>query len=139
MRENTKNLTRSLNTSAQTQNTPAQSQNRSAQIQTNDPSPQTSQTSTSPLEDQWASVLKIYQEDPINALVLAQNFQAIKETLNTGPEGVTKVVHSMDEAIETLFEFTEIYKASHELFLLAVKGMLPASFYLPAWRQHVPP
>jgi hypothetical protein len=84
-------------------------------------------------------VLKIYKEDPVNALVLAQNFQAIKETIQTGPTGVTNVVHSMADAIETLFAFSETYKASHELFLLAVKGMLPASFDLTSWRQQVPP
>jgi predicted phage-related endonuclease len=36
----------------------------------------------------------------------------------------------MDEAIDTLFPFSEIYQAGHEFFLLAVKGTLPPAFDL---------
>jgi hypothetical protein len=125
MRENTKNLTRS-------KNTPTRSKTKQALQPTN-------QTATSSIQDQWASVLNIYKDDPINALVLAQNFQVIKDTLRTGPKGVTNVVHSIDEAIETLFAFSEIYKACHEFFLLAVKGTLPADFDLRNMRHQVPP
>jgi Rad3-related DNA helicase len=125
MGENTKNLTRSKNIPTRNE--------------TNQALPPANQTSTSALQDQWPSVLKIYKQDPINALVLAQNFQAIKDILRTGPTGVTNVVHSMDEAIETLFAFSEIYKASHELFLLAVKGTLPAGFDLTDLARQIPP
>jgi len=82
------------------------------------------------LEDQWAVVLDPYEDHPIKALILAQNFQAIKDILETGPQGAVYVIQSMDEAIDTLFPFSEIYQAGREFFLLAVKGTLPPAFDL---------
>jgi hypothetical protein len=82
------------------------------------------------LEDQWAVVLDPYEDHPIKALVLAQNFQAIKDILETRPEGAVQVIQSMDEAIDTLFPFSETYQAGREFFLLAVTGTLPPGFDL---------
>jgi hypothetical protein len=89
-----------------------------------------SEHAINPLEDQWAGVLNTYQNHPVKALILAQNFQAIKDILETGPQGTVQVIQSMDEAIDTLFPFSEIYQAGREFFLLAVKGTLPPAFDL---------
>ena len=89
-----------------------------------------SEHANNPLEDQWAVVLEPYEDYPIKALILAQNFQAIKEILETGPQGAVQVIQSMDEAIDTLFPFSEIYQAGREFFLLAVKGTIPPAFDL---------
>jgi hypothetical protein len=43
--------------------------------------------------------------------------QAIKDVLETGPSGAVQVVRSMEEAIDTLFPFSEIYKAGREFYL----------------------
>ena len=89
-----------------------------------------SDTSDNPLEDQWEIILDPYQDDPVNALILAQNFQAIKDVLELGPSGIAQVIQSMDDAIDTLFPFSEFYKAGREFFLLAVKGTLRPAFDL---------
>ena len=87
-----------------------------------------SYTRHNPLEDQWKAILEPYEDDPVNALILAQNFQVIKDVLETGPSGTVLVIQSLDEAIETLFPFSEYYKAGLEFFLLAVKGTLKPAF-----------
>lgn len=87
-------------------------------------------TRFNPLEDQWEVIFEHYADDPVNALILAQNFQAIKDVLETGPAGTVLVIRSMDEAIDTLFPFSEYYKAGREFFLLAVKGTLRPAFDL---------
>jgi hypothetical protein len=64
------------------------------------------------------------------ALTLAQNFQAIKDLLETGPRGAVQVARSMEEAIDTLFPYSEIYKAGREFCVLAVQGTLRPAFDL---------
>lgn len=44
--------------------------------------------------------------------------------------GRLHVIQLMDEAIETLFPFSEFYNEGRELFLLATQGKLPAAFDL---------
>lgn len=83
-----------------------------------------------PLEDQWSVVLNAYEDEPDLAFILAQNFQVMKNVLETGPSGAVHVIESFEEAIETLFPFSEYYKAGREFFLLAVKGTLPPAFDL---------
>jgi hypothetical protein len=74
-------------------------------------------TTHNPLEEQWEAILEPYQDDPVNALILAQNFQAIKDVLETGPSGTVWVIQSLDEAIETLFPFSEHYQAGREFLI----------------------
>ena len=117
MREHTKNKQRG------TKRTPRQEQEDAMQHADNS-------TTYNPLEDQWAVVLNAYEDQPDLALILAQNFQAMKNLLETGPSGVVLVMRSAEEAIETLFPFSEFYKAGREFFLLAVKGTLRPAFDL---------
>jgi len=88
------------------------------------------ETTHNALEDQWAVVLNAYEDEPDLAFILAQNFQVMKDVVETGPSGAVQVIESFEEAIETLFPFSEYYKAGHEFFLLAVKGTLPPAFDL---------
>lgn len=98
-----------------------------------------SKHSNNPLQDQWAVVLNPYEDHPLKALILAQNFQAIKDVLERGPQGALQVIQSMDEAIDALFPFSEIYQAGHEFFLLAVKGTLPPAFDLTRLAEQARP
>ena len=82
------------------------------------------------LEDQWAVVLDAYEDEPDLAFILAQNFQVMKDVLETGPSGAKQIIESFEEAIETLFPFSEYYKAGREFFLLAVQGTLRPAFDL---------
>jgi hypothetical protein len=89
-----------------------------------------SETTHNPLEDQWEVVLNAYEDEPDLAFILAQNFHVMKGVLETGPSGAKQVIESFDEAIETLFPFSEYYEAGREFFLLAVKGTLRPAFDL---------
>ena len=86
------------------------------------------ETPNNPLEDQWSVVLNAYEDEPDLAFILAQNFQVMKNVLETGPSGAVQVIESFEEAIETLFPFSEYYKAGFEFFDLAVKGTLRPAF-----------
>jgi len=86
------------------------------------------ETTNYSLEDQWAVVLDAYEDEPNLAFILAQNFQVMKDLLETGPSGAAQVIESFEEAIETLFPFSEYYKAGFEFFDLAVKGTLRPAF-----------
>ena len=88
------------------------------------------ETTHSPLEDQWTVVLDPYEDEPNLALILAQNFQVMKDLLKSGPSGAVQVIESFEDAIETLFPFSEYYKAGREFFLLAVEGTLRPAFDL---------
>lgn len=88
------------------------------------------QTTNYSLEDQWAVVLDAYEDEPNLAFILAQNFQVMKDLLETGPSGARQVIESFEEAIETLFPFSEYYTAGREFFLLAVEGTLRPAFDL---------
>ena len=80
------------------------------------------------LEDQWAVVLDAYEDEPNLAFILAQNFQVMKDVLETGPSGAKQVIESFEEAIETLFPFSEHYEAGREFFSAGSAGNAPASF-----------
>jgi hypothetical protein len=41
----------------------------------------------------------------------------MKDVLETGPPGAKQVIESFEEAIETLFPFSERYEAGREFFL----------------------
>jgi hypothetical protein len=92
--------------------------------------PTDNQTTHNLLEDQWSVVLNAYEDEPDLAFILAQNFQVMKDVLETGPSGAKQVIESFEEAIETLFPFSEHYEAGREFFLLAVKGTLRPAFDL---------
>lgn len=88
------------------------------------------ETTNNSLEDQWAVVLDAYEDEPNLAFILAQNFQVMKDLLETGPSGAVQVIESFEEAIEALFPFSEHYQAGREFFRLAVKGTLRPAFDL---------
>jgi len=89
-----------------------------------------SQITDNPLETQWEGVFIPYENYPLMALTLAQNLQAIKDALESGPSGTIPALHSIEDAIETLFPFSEFYHAGFDLFLLAVLGRLTPAFDL---------
>lgn len=89
-----------------------------------------SETSNSPLGDQWEVVVSPYEDHPSHGANPRAELQAIKDRVETGPSGAVQVVRSMEEAIDTLFPFSEIYKADRDFYLLAVKGTLTPAFDL---------
>jgi len=80
------------------------------------------ETPNNPLEDQWSVVLNAYEDEPDLAFILAQNFQVMKNVLETGPSGAVQVIESFEEAIETLFPFSKYYKAGREFFSFGSAG-----------------
>ena len=59
----------------------------------------------------------------------------MKDLLETGPSGAVQVIESFEDAIETLFPFSEFYKAGREFFDLAVKGTLRPAFDLTKFAE----
>lgn len=73
------------------------------------------------MSDTWNTVLEPFSNDPASAFVLAQIFNALKETIRTDPD---QAIATLDQAIEELYPYTEIYKAQFQVYKLAVEGKL---------------
>jgi uncharacterized protein YecA (UPF0149 family) len=72
------------------------------------------------MSDTW-NVFEPFSDEPQSAFVLAQILSQLKETIKTNPE---EAITTLDQAIEELYPYTEIYKAQYKVYQLAVEGKL---------------
>jgi hypothetical protein len=68
--------------------------------------------------------VEAFENQPAMAFVFAQCLSILKDNIQKGPEGALKAIEEIDEVIEHLYPYTEIYKASYQLYILAVEGNL---------------
>jgi hypothetical protein len=76
----------------------------------------------------WGDLFDVYLDHPELAYITAQSFSVLKETLKSGPEGVTAVIRSLDAAIHLLFPLSHFYPPCEELYRLGVEGKLLPQF-----------
>jgi hypothetical protein len=62
----------------------------------------------------WEILLEVYKGHPIVALGLAQQFIAIKQSLERGRKGIPDAIKAVELAIESLFPHTEFHKMGHK-------------------------
>jgi hypothetical protein len=91
-----------------------------------DPTP-TRADSDSILDSMWENAFDPYRGFPLTALVVAQNFRALRDALES-PDGPAPVIKSLECGIETLFQFSGFHSAGRELYHLAVAGKLKPQF-----------
>jgi len=70
----------------------------------------------------WQIVLEVYKGHPISALGLAQQFIAIKQSLERGRKGVPDARKALEVAIESLFPHTEFHKMGHRFYRRTIEG-----------------
>ena len=70
----------------------------------------------------WETAFEPYSEDPISAYVLARCLVALKQFLQTQPPNVSHAAASLDEACQSLFEFSQFREAGYDLFRVAIEG-----------------
>ena len=70
--------------------------------------------------------MKVYAGYSIDALTLAQQFIAIKQSLKRGRKGKRKrdAIAALDLAINALFPHTDFYKVSRKLYRKRLKGTI---------------
>lgn len=72
----------------------------------------------------WEIVFEVYKGHPIVALGLAQQFIAIKQSLERGRKGVPDAIKGVELAIETLFPHTEFHKMGHKFYRRTIEGTI---------------
>ena len=78
-----------------------------------------------PLEaENLAIALKLYEKNPIPALLLAHQLMAIKQCLERGKAGIPNAMAGLDLAIDSLFPFTDFHNVSRKLYMRRLEGTL---------------
>jgi len=70
----------------------------------------------------WEIAFGPYAEHPTDAYGLARALMAVKQLLQTQPPHVSNAAASLDEACESLFEFTQFREAGYDLFRIVIEG-----------------
>ena len=75
-------------------------------------------TDESPFPDaeDWQIALEPYFAHPETALGLARQFAFIRQRLKAKPPDVLQAIDSLDLAVEALFEHTQFYSGTYELY-----------------------
>ena len=78
--------------------------------------------------EDWKIVFEVYKEHPMLALALAQQFTAIRQSLESGHKGIPEAIEALNLAIDGLFEHTDfnvmirnLYRQEEKLRELGVK------------------
>jgi hypothetical protein len=68
--------------------------------------------------------LKVYEGQPIPALLLAHQLMAIKQCLEHGRKGIPDAMNGLDLAIDSLFPHTDFFKVSYKLYVRRLEGTI---------------
>lgn len=78
-----------------------------------------------PLEPENLRIaLKLYERNPIAALLLAHQLMAIKQCLERGKKGIPNAVAGLKTAIDSLYTHTDFHNVSNKLFLRKLNGSM---------------
>jgi len=72
--------------------------------------------------EDWKIVFEVYREDPILALALAQQFTAIRQSLEQGRKGIPDAIEALDLAVDSLYSHSDFHTVSHNLYRRNLKG-----------------
>ena len=85
--------------------------------------PTTGESQNAPIETEaWETAFEPYAEHPLDAYVLARVLTAVKQLLQTQPPHVSNAATALDDACESLFEFTQFREAGYDLFRVVIEG-----------------
>lgn len=65
---------------------------------------------------EWKIALQIYKGHPSDALNLAFQLIAIRQSLERGNKGIPDAIKALDLAVETLYPHTNFHKLGRRLF-----------------------
>lgn len=74
--------------------------------------------------ENWAIALELYKGNPIPALLLARQLNAIKQCLQQGRKGIPDAIGGLDMAIEGLYSHTDFHKMGRKFYHLTIEGTL---------------
>ena len=85
--------------------------------------PNTDESEIAPIEaEAWDSAFEPYDEYPTDAYSLARLLIEVRQLLQTKPPHVSHAVAALDEACESLFEFSQFREAGYDLFRVVIEG-----------------
>jgi hypothetical protein len=74
--------------------------------------------------EDWKTIFEVYKEHPILALGLAQQFTAIRQSLEQGSNGIPDAIEALNLAIDLLFEHTDFNNVTRALYRQRLDGNL---------------
>lgn len=74
--------------------------------------------------ENWAIALELYKGNPVDALLLARQLNAIKQCLQKGRKGIADAIGGLDMAIEGLYLHTDFHKMGRKFYHLTIEGTL---------------
>lgn len=74
--------------------------------------------------EDWKIVFEVYKEHPILALALAQQFTAIRQSLEQGRKGIPDAIEALNLAIDGVFDHTDFNKMSRKLYRQKLEGTI---------------
>ena len=74
--------------------------------------------------EDWKTFFEAYKEHPILALGLAQQFTAIRQSLEQGSNGIPDAIEALNLAIDLLFERTDFHIVIRSLYRQRLDGNL---------------
>jgi hypothetical protein len=85
--------------------------------------PTTDESEIAPIEaEAWDSAFEPYDQYPIDAYSLARLLTEVKQLLQTKPPHVSDAVAALDEACDSLFEFSQFRETGYDLFRTVIEG-----------------
>jgi hypothetical protein len=76
-------------------------------------------------EETWRAILEpSLCEDSAAVEILARLLFTLKKAIDSGPEGVMRVSHTLLRGVELIYLYTEAHKAALKLYVLSLEGNL---------------
>jgi hypothetical protein len=72
----------------------------------------------------WKVIFEVYAREPTLALALAYQFIALKQSLQRGPKGIPAALAGLNQAIDSLYQHTDLHKLARHLYYRTIKSTI---------------
>ena len=72
----------------------------------------------------WKVIFEVYAREPTLALALAYQFIALKQSLQRGPKGIPAALAGLNQAIDSLYQHTDLHKLARRLYYRTIKSTI---------------
>lgn len=72
----------------------------------------------------WNVIFEVYAREPTSALALAYQLIALKQSLQRGPKGIPDALTGLNQAIESLYPYTDFHKLGRRLYYRTIESTI---------------
>ena len=72
----------------------------------------------------WKAILEVYAREPTLALALAYQSIGLKQSLQRGPKGIPAALAGLNQAIDCLYEHTDLHKMARRLYYRTIESTI---------------